>query len=83
MRAIFALLVLAVFAFLGASAQTECGENETFQRCGTGCERTCNNGEDWDKPCSEPCVDKCFCQDGFLRDDTGSCVRAWRCSPTL
>ncbi|XP_050076022.1 chymotrypsin inhibitor-like [Anopheles maculipalpis] len=84
MRAIFALLIVAVFAFLGVLAQKpNCGENEVFQRCGTACERTCSNGEEWDKPCKLPCVDKCFCQDGFLRNGDGNCVRAWRCNPNL
>ncbi|XP_052892692.1 chymotrypsin inhibitor-like [Anopheles moucheti] len=87
MRAIFVLLVVAIFAFLGVSAenkaQPKCGENESFQRCGSACERTCSNGEEWDKPCKSPCVDKCFCQEGFLRDDSGKCVRAWRCNPSL
>uniref|UniRef100_A0A182NH30 TIL domain-containing protein n=1 Tax=Anopheles dirus TaxID=7168 RepID=A0A182NH30_9DIPT len=81
MRAIFVLLAVALFVVLGAAAK--CGDNEEFQRCGTGCERTCNNGDDWDKPCALPCVDKCFCLDGFLRDSSGACVRAWRCSPSL
>ncbi|EAU76572.1 AGAP006253-PA [Anopheles gambiae str. PEST] len=85
MRAIFVLLVVAVFAFLGVSAQQpkKCGENEIYQRCGTGCERTCDNGDTWDKPCKAACVDKCFCKDGFLRNENGKCVRAWHCNPNL
>uniref|UniRef100_A0A182PJX3 TIL domain-containing protein n=1 Tax=Anopheles epiroticus TaxID=199890 RepID=A0A182PJX3_9DIPT len=82
MRAIFVLLVVAVFAFLGVSGN-QCGENETFQRCGTGCERTCSNGNTWNEPCKEPCVDKCFCNDGFIRNDKGACVRAWLCNPEI
>uniref|UniRef100_A0A182IL73 Uncharacterized protein n=1 Tax=Anopheles atroparvus TaxID=41427 RepID=A0A182IL73_ANOAO len=81
MRAIFALLFVAIFALLGDAATT-CGENETFQRCGTGCERRCDNPDDWNTPCELPCVDKCFCNEGFLRHVDGECVRAWRCDPT-
>ncbi|XP_053673065.1 chymotrypsin inhibitor-like [Anopheles nili] len=83
MRAIFVLLIVAVIAFLGVSAQgNKCADNEEYQRCGTGCERTCTNGESWEKPCTAPCADKCFCQSGFLRDSNGKCVRPWRCAPT-
>ncbi|KFB36020.1 putative salivary secreted serine protease inhibitor [Anopheles sinensis] len=92
MRAIYVILFLAIFVLVGVQSADDkkddkkddknkkCGENETYQRCGTACERRCDNSDYWNTPCEEPCVDKCFCDDGYLRDkDTNKCVRAWRC----
>uniref|UniRef100_A0A2M4C501 Putative salivary secreted serine protease inhibitor n=1 Tax=Anopheles marajoara TaxID=58244 RepID=A0A2M4C501_9DIPT len=87
MRAFFALLVLAIFAILGSvqsqAAQGQgsraCGKEESFHRCGSGCERTCLNQKKWSEECDKPCIDGCFCNEGYLRDATGECIRSWLC----
>uniref|UniRef100_A0A2M4DM06 Putative salivary secreted serine protease inhibitor n=1 Tax=Anopheles darlingi TaxID=43151 RepID=A0A2M4DM06_ANODA len=87
MRAIFALLVLAIFAFFGsalsqavqAQGSQTCRKEESYHRCGSGCERTCLNQKKWNDPCEKPCIDGCFCNEGFLRDAAGDCIRSWLC----
>ncbi|GIY92463.1 uncharacterized protein CEXT_780751 [Caerostris extrusa] len=49
-----------------------CRTNAQFSMCKSPCRPTCKNPTP--APCSEPCVAGCFCKDGFLEDEDGSCV---------
>uniref|UniRef100_A0AC35FZ60 TIL domain-containing protein n=1 Tax=Panagrolaimus sp. PS1159 TaxID=55785 RepID=A0AC35FZ60_9BILA len=55
-----------------------CGQNETFQECGTKCEASCN--QPFPGFCSDECLENvCQCSEGFLRDSLGKCVLASKC----
>lgn len=47
-------------------------KHEVYSECGTSCPLTCN------KPkvdvCTLQCVQGCFCESGYLRDNNGDCV---------
>ena len=59
---------------------SQCGENETFEECGSACVETCN-----DKPefCTQQCVAGCFClSSNHVRanNSTGSpCIERNQC----
>ena len=58
----------------------QCEEAKGFEysSCTPGCPSTClysHKGE-----CTEPCVEGCMCQTGFLKDSSGMCVAEITCS---
>uniref|UniRef100_A0A7R9ZD63 TIL domain-containing protein n=1 Tax=Pseudictyota dubia TaxID=2749911 RepID=A0A7R9ZD63_9STRA len=58
---------------------TTCAANEVYQTCGTACPATCST-KDAIRPCIAMCVQGCFCEDGYVRDDdTDACVRSEDC----
>lgn len=74
----------SVFVFLSfalAIYAIDCPENEIFDSCGTACEANCHYSP---IICTEQCVAKCFCMEGFIRlIPDGKCVptRECECSP--
>lgn len=57
------------------------GVNEEYQTCGTDCPLTCGNLADPPQMCNMKCVEGCFCQFGYVRDEaTKSCVSPAECS---
>jgi hypothetical protein len=74
------LLSVYVFGFGSASPaiSTQCGPNAKFVKCGSACVPTCA------KPipgpvCTLQCVIGCFCNEGFMKNSKGECVRAEEC----
>lgn len=53
-----------------------CDPNEEYLDC--NCERTCDNFHEIDY-CGEECVSGCFCRMGYVRDNTGNCIRPEAC----
>lgn len=55
--------------------------NEVFTECGPVdyCEATCRDPDLIAVACPRICVQKCVCNDGFLRDDDGNCVEKNSC----
>ena len=57
----------------------ECGDNEHYTDCGTACPDTCDNYKDTDRMCTEQCVAGCFCDEGYVRNDSGKCIEPDEC----
>ncbi|GIY11692.1 zonadhesin [Caerostris darwini] len=57
--------------------KASCRENAQFSMCRSPCRPTCKNP--YPNPCNEPCVAGCFCKDGFVEDEDGSCVLFEKC----
>ncbi|KAL4807120.1 hypothetical protein BDV18DRAFT_112899 [Aspergillus unguis] len=57
-----------------------CNEYETYQSCGSACHPTCATAHEEQTVCTLQCVIGCFCQDGLLRTESGSCVPLEECS---
>ncbi|CRL03442.1 CLUMA_CG016437, isoform A [Clunio marinus] len=64
--------IIAIFSFSISNAET-CGENESYNSCGTACPVTC---ETLGEPvfCIALCVAGCFCNDGYVRGPNGNCI---------
>ncbi|KAG8183312.1 hypothetical protein JTE90_002804 [Oedothorax gibbosus] len=59
--------------------QTEqCGTNEVYNECGTACPKTCKN-RNYQIKCIAKCVKGCFCEEGYVRNDKGKCVKPYQC----
>ncbi|XP_063977862.1 chymotrypsin-elastase inhibitor ixodidin-like [Diachasmimorpha longicaudata] len=78
----FIFLIAVVMAcVMGVNCQDrerECGPNETWNSCGSGCgEATCQNPRPTKGVyCPAVCVSDCFCNRGWIRSRTGGpCVR--------
>ncbi|XP_011299076.1 chymotrypsin-elastase inhibitor ixodidin-like [Fopius arisanus] len=59
--------------------ERNCGPNETWDSCGSGCgEATCHNPRRTKGVmCPAVCVPGCFCNRGWIRSEPrGSCVRS-------
>lgn len=57
----------------------ECKDPNSYAtECGSACEATCKNPKQFG-PCPDVCVKGCFCNPGFLKNDTGVCVSAEKC----
>jgi hypothetical protein len=81
-RFAFALL-FSVCAFglgiaIPAFPEQKCGANAVFLTCGSACVPDCANPEP-PKFCTLQCVMDCFCQEGFLKNAKGECVRPQEC----
>ena len=59
-----------------------CKDNEVWNDCGPvdSCEATCKNPDLIDVICPDVCVEKCVCQDGYVRDANYNCVPRDSCS---
>ena len=57
-----------------------CNTNEVWNWCGKMCEPVCN---ELSADCSEVCVAKCECDQGYIRDDEGNCITQEECIETV
>ncbi len=56
-----------------------CGDNEEYNSCGTACPLNCNNRNE-NIPCTDNCVEGCFCKEGFiLNKEGGNCIPEDQC----
>ncbi|XP_029432080.1 IgGFc-binding protein-like [Rhinatrema bivittatum] len=53
-----------------AGCPMQCPENSQYKICGSACPTTCNDDA---VKCTEPCVETCECNDGFVLDE-GKCA---------
>ena len=58
---------------------TECGANQHYKECGSACEITCSNRNNPPAICPAVCIAGCFCDEGFIKTEDGSCVREIQC----
>jgi len=56
----------------------DCGRYAERQTCGSACAPTCANPMPG-PTCVLPCVDACFCKEGYLKANNGECVPAEAC----
>lgn len=54
-----------------------CGQNEEYKECGSACPPTCKVPSP--APCTQQCVSACFCKPGFVRNQSGKCVKPGKC----
>lgn len=59
-----------------------CGRNEFFDYCGTvkSCEASCKNPFGVDLICPDVCIQGCFCNNGFVRNQNRRCVQISSCT---
>jgi hypothetical protein len=78
------MLNLFEFFFLVHKLKRCRGVHEKYNSCGTACPKTCEDiiNENPFKPCTFECVEGCFCQEGFVRENeepNSPCVDAEEC----
>ncbi|KFM65456.1 Kunitz/BPTI-like toxin, partial [Stegodyphus mimosarum] len=71
-------ILLCIFTAAVAN-QDVCPENEHFKQCGTACPSTCQNYDDFPRPCVPMCVAGCFCNEGLVRNENNICVTPQSC----
>lgn len=54
-----------------------CKRNEVFNSCGSACPAVC--GRRAPEACTAQCVPGCFCERGFIRDQSGLCIPTAAC----
>lgn len=59
----------------------QCDNNKVYMACGPICPETCS-GQDYFGCELSGCVEGCFCPDGLLMDETGTCVPISSCTCT-
>merc|ERR1739848_298855 len=64
----------------GTGPWDNCLENEYYNECGSSCVNTCDNPQATSGPCTDECVEGCFCSEGFVLDrDQGKCIPWQQC----
>ncbi|XP_050076000.1 venom peptide SjAPI-2-like [Anopheles maculipalpis] len=60
----------------------ECNRvNESYDPCGSGCgDLTCQNVRRNDVQCGRQCQEGCFCNRGYVRSRSGSCIPSYACA---
>lgn len=58
--------------------EDRCGPNAFFNECGSACAPTCKNPNPG-PICTLQCVIGCFCNEGYLKNEKGECVRPQEC----
>jgi len=77
-------LLCTIFAISSALALPpppptgDCGLNAERRSCGSACAPTCSDPNPG-PICVLPCVDACFCKEGYLKAANGVCVRPDEC----
>jgi len=59
---------------------SECCKHEHYEDCGTACPETCDDHGEL-KVCTEQCASGCFCNEGYVKADNGTCILRWDCPP--
>ncbi|XP_037914087.1 serine protease inhibitor swm-1-like [Hermetia illucens] len=77
LRTILPLLVVILVVGPKITQGYRCGENEMYSSCGTACPLTCQRPQPG--ICTLQCVMGCFCKQGFVRSNSGKCVRLSDC----
>ncbi|XP_041768484.1 venom peptide SjAPI-2-like [Anopheles merus] len=55
--------------------------NESYDPCGSGCgDLTCQNVRKNNIQCGRQCKEGCFCNRGYVRSRSGSCVPSYTCA---
>jgi hypothetical protein len=66
--------------FFGVVA-VQCGENEVYSTCGSGCgDLSCQQPDSKNLVCPAVCRVGCFCAEGYVRDANGKCVTPDQCT---
>ncbi|XP_035915234.1 venom peptide SjAPI-2-like [Anopheles stephensi] len=62
--------------------EMECNRvNESYDACGSGCgDLTCSNVRRNDVQCGRQCQEGCFCNRGYVRSRSGSCIPSYACA---
>jgi len=66
-------------AIPAAPPSAQCAHNAERRTCGTACAPTCSNPTPG-PICVLPCVNACFCKEGYLKAANGECVRPEECA---
>jgi len=76
------LLLCSIFAIAVALPPPpptgDCGRFAERRMCGSACAPTCSNPQPG-PTCVLPCVDACFCKEGYLKANNGECVKPEEC----
>ncbi|KAM5132540.1 serine protease inhibitor swm-1-like [Mantella aurantiaca] len=75
----FGLAILLVHGETTTKATPTCLPNQTYKTCGSRCPANCSH---YDPPpaCDKACHAGCFCNEGFLLDETRSeCIEEEKC----
>uniref|UniRef100_A0A182KAG6 TIL domain-containing protein n=1 Tax=Anopheles christyi TaxID=43041 RepID=A0A182KAG6_9DIPT len=55
--------------------------NERYDACGSGCgDLTCQNVRKNNIQCGRQCKEGCFCNNGYVRSRSGSCIPSYACA---
>ncbi|KAL0100925.1 hypothetical protein PUN28_019364 [Cardiocondyla obscurior] len=70
---------------LDAFLSMECEEHEKYSECSgdSTCQKTCENRDRWETmACTRTkiCIQGCVCEDGYVRNDSDTCVKEINCS---
>ncbi|KAL4917318.1 hypothetical protein BDW62DRAFT_184215 [Aspergillus aurantiobrunneus] len=71
--------LLATATAYEAVSTPPCKEYETHVECGSACHPTCETFGDVVDVCTAQCIAGCFCKEGLLRTESGSCVPEQKC----
>ncbi|XP_055677730.1 chymotrypsin inhibitor-like [Lutzomyia longipalpis] len=71
------LLALVVCAVYVSAEEQQCGPNQVFKYCGNACDNYCD-GHDCGLRYFK-CPDKCYCVDGYLRNNNEECIPKDQC----
>lgn len=70
--------IFAIGTALALPPPPLCGQNAQRQICGSACAPTCSNPNPG-PTCILPCINGCFCKEGYLKAANGACVRPDEC----
>jgi len=75
---LFTILAVGRGVALPPPVSDKCGEKAERRTCGSACAPTCDNPNPG-PICVLPCVNGCFCREGYLKAANGQCVRPRDC----
>jgi len=72
------VLMLVVMFYVAKADDTECGDNEEYNSCGSACQANCTYTPQF---CTLQCVASCFCKPGYVResDKSSKCILRSEC----